>query len=169
MAGSSIIPRLPSGDCRLPIAYFPWLACKQGTGVLGCASCAAGRRLVGRRLEMPLKITTKQVDGVTVVHCNGRIVFGEEAAARREQVKNLLTTQKHLVLNLGGVSYIDSGGLGTLVGLYTSARALGGDIKLANLTQRVGDQLQITKLVTVFEVFDSEEKAVTSYKTAATA
>jgi anti-sigma B factor antagonist len=118
---------------------------------------------------MPLKITTKQVDGVTVVHCNGRIVFGEEAAALREQVKNLLTTQKHLVLNLGGVSYIDSGGLGTLVGLYTSARALGGDIKLANLTQRVGDQLQITKLVTVFEVFDSEEKAVTSYKTAATA
>ena len=73
------------------------------------------------------------------------------------------------VLNLGGVSYIDSGGLGTLVGLYTSARAAGGDIKLANLTQRVGDQLQITKLVTVFEVFDSEEKAVNSFKARATA
>src|SRR3954453_9776738 len=113
---------------------------------------------------MPLKITTKQVDGVTVVHCNGRIVFGEEAAALREQVKNLLTTQKHLVLNLGGVSYIDSGGLGTLVGLYTSARALGGDIKLANLTQRVGDLLQITKLLTVFETFEGEGKAVDAFQ-----
>src|SRR5436305_774256 len=101
--------------------------------------------------------------GCDCSHCNGRIVFGEEAATLREQVKNLLTTQKNIVLNLGGVSYIDSGGLGTLVGLYTSARAAGGDIKLANLTQRVGDQLQITKLVTVFEVFDSEEKAVNSF------
>ena len=118
---------------------------------------------------MSLKVTTKQADGAAVVHCNGRIVFGEEAASLREAVKNLLTTQKNVVLNLGGVSYIDSGGLGTLVGLYTSARAAGGDIKLANLTQRVGDQLQITKLVTVFEVFDSEEKAVNSFKTAATA
>lgn len=118
---------------------------------------------------MGLKITTKQTDGVTVVHCNGRIVFGEEAASLREQVKNLLTTQKNIVLNLGGVSYIDSGGLGTLVGLYTSARAAGGDIRLANLTQRVGDQLQITKLVTVFEVFESEEKAINSFKAAATA
>ena len=118
---------------------------------------------------MSLKITTKEVDGVTVVHCNGRIVFGEEAGSLREQVKNLMTTQKNIVLNLGGVSYIDSGGLGTLVGLYTSARAAGGDIRLANLTQRVGDQLQITKLVTVFEVFDSEEKAVNSFKAAATA
>ena len=118
---------------------------------------------------MGLKITTKQSDGVTVVYCNGRIVFGEEAASLREQVKNLLTTQKHIVLNLGGTSYIDSGGLGTLVGLYTSARAAGGDIRLANLTQRVGDQLQITKLVTVFDVFDSEEKAVNSFKATATA
>jgi anti-sigma B factor antagonist len=118
---------------------------------------------------MSLKINVKQVEGVTVIHCNGRIVFGEEAASLREQVKNLLTTQKNIVLNLGGVSYIDSGGLGTLVGLYTSARAAGGDIRLANLTQRVGDQLQITKLVTVFEVFDSEEKAVNSYRTPATA
>jgi anti-sigma B factor antagonist len=118
---------------------------------------------------MSLKISNKQIEGVTVVYCNGRIVFGEEAANLREQVKNLLTTQKHIVLNLGGVSYIDSGGLGTLVGLYTSARAAGGDIRLANLTQRVGDQLQITKLVTVFDVHDSEEKAIQSFKAAATA
>jgi anti-sigma B factor antagonist len=103
---------------------------------------------------------------VAVVYCNGRIVFGDEANDLREQVKGLLATQKHIVLNLGGVSYIDSGGLGTLVGLYTSARGQQGDIRLANLTQRVRDQLQITKLVTVFESFDSVDAAVQSYKAA---
>ena len=114
--------------------------------------------------EMSLKISTKQMEGVTVVHCNGRIVFGEEAATLREQVKNLLMTQKNIVLNLGGVSYIDSGGLGILVSLYTSARAAGADIKLANLTQRVGDLLQITKLLTVFDVHEGEQKAIDSFK-----
>ena len=69
-----------------------------------------------------------------------------------------------IVLNLGGVSYIDSGGLGTLVALYTTAHNAGGSIKLANLTQRVGDLLQVTKLLTVFEVYDSEEKAIQSFR-----
>ncbi|HWF93263.1 MAG TPA: STAS domain-containing protein, partial [Terriglobales bacterium] len=63
--------------------------------------------------------------------------------------------------------YIDSGGLGTLVALYTSARNSGGSIKLANLTQRVGDLLQVTKLLTVFDVYDSEERALESFRTAA--
>ncbi len=112
---------------------------------------------------MALKLSVKNINGVTVVYCSGRIVFGEEASDLRERVKEMLATIRQVVLNLGGVSYIDSGGLGTLVGLYTSARAVGGEIKLANLTQRVRDQLQITKLVTVFEVFDSEEKAVESF------
>ncbi|MBZ5646354.1 MAG: STAS domain-containing protein [Acidobacteriia bacterium] len=118
---------------------------------------------------MALKLSVKNVNGVTVVYCSGRIVFGEEAADLRERVKEMLATVHQIVLNLGGVSYIDSGGLGTLVGLYTSARAGGGEIKLANLTQRVRDQLQITKLVTVFEVFDSEEKAISSFAEQATA
>jgi len=118
---------------------------------------------------MALKLSVKNVNGVTVVYCSGRIVFGEEAADLRERVKEMLVTVHQIVLNLGGVSYIDSGGLGTLVGLYTSARAGGGEIKLANLTQRVRDQLQITKLVTVFEVFDSEEKAISSFAEQATA
>ena len=118
---------------------------------------------------MALKITTKQVGDVTIVYCNGRIVFGEEAASLREKVKSLLPQSHNIVLNLGGVSYIDSGGLGTLVGLYTSARGAGGDIKLANLTQRVNDQLQITKLVTIFESYESEEKAVNSFKARASA
>ena len=64
------------------------------------------------------------------------------------------------MLNLGGITYIDSGGLGTLVALYTTAHNAGGAVKLANLTQRVGDLLQVTKLLTVFEVYDSEEKAI---------
>ena len=115
---------------------------------------------------MALKITVKDEQGVAVVYCNGRIVFGDEANDLREQVKGLLANQKKIVLNLGGVSYIDSGGLGTMVGLYTSARGQNGDIKLANLTQRVRDQLQITKLVTVFESFDSVDAAVQSYKAA---
>ncbi len=118
---------------------------------------------------MALKLSVKNVNGVTVVYCSGRIVFGEEAADLRERVKEMLATVHQIVLNLGGVSYIDSGGLGTLVGLYTSARSVGGEIKLANLTQRVRDQLQITKLVTVFEVFESEEKAISSFAERATA
>ena len=116
---------------------------------------------------MALKITVKDEQGVAVVYCNGRIVFGDEASELREQVKTLLTTNKQVVLNLGGVSYIDSGGLGTLVGLYTSAKAAGGNVKLANLTQRVRDQLVLTKLVTVFEFYDSEEQAVASFAPAA--
>jgi anti-sigma B factor antagonist len=116
-----------------------------------------------------LKITTRDQAGVTIVMCNGRIVFGDESAELRDKIKSLLAQNKKLVLNLGGVSYIDSGGLGVLVSLYTSARASGGNVKLANLTQRVGDLLQITKLLTVFEVYDGEQKAVDSFKQAATA
>ena len=118
---------------------------------------------------MALKITTRDVDGITIVMCNGRIVFGEESSELREKIKSLLAKNKKIVLNLGGVSYIDSGGLGILVSLYTSARAAGGNIKLANLTQRVGDLLQITKLLTVFEVYEGEQKAIDSFKQAATA
>ena len=115
---------------------------------------------------MALKISNKTANGVMVVYCSGRIVFGDETASLRETVKNLMAENRQLVLNLGGVSYIDSGGLGTLVGLYTSARGQQGDIRLANLTQRVRDQLQITKLVTVFETFESVDAAVQSYKAA---
>jgi len=113
--------------------------------------------------SVALKITTRDQDGITVILCNGRIVFGEESSQLREQVKNHLAQSKKIVLNLGGVSYIDSGGLGTLVGLFTSARSTGGCIKLANLTHRVGELLQVTKLLTVFEVFDGEDKAVRSF------
>ncbi len=112
---------------------------------------------------MQLKLSSRMVDGVLVIDCNGRIVFGEEAAALREAVKGALGQNKQIVLNLQNVSYIDSGGLGTLVGLFTSAHSAGGDVKLAALSQRVGQLLQVTKLVTVFETFDSEQAAVQSF------
>jgi anti-sigma B factor antagonist len=109
---------------------------------------------------MDLKIEKRLVDGVPVVTCQGRIMFGEEAKGLREFLKQSLEEIPRMVLNLSGVTYIDSGGLGTLVGVYSSARAAGADIKLTGLGQRLHDVLQITKLATVFEVFDSEQEAL---------
>jgi anti-sigma B factor antagonist len=116
-----------------------------------------------------LKLNTRTIDGITVVDCNGRIVFGEESALLRDTVKKLISENNQLVLNLAGISYIDSGGLGTLVALYTTAHNAAGAIKLANLTPRVGDLLQVTKLVTIFEVFDSEQEAIDSFRKGAAA
>lgn len=113
---------------------------------------------------MTLKLETRVAGGVTVVSATGRIVFGEEASALRDTLKKLLTATKQLVLNLSGVSYIDSGGLGTLVGVYSSARAAGADIKLTGLGQRLRDVLAITKLATVFEVYDSEQQAIAAFQ-----
>jgi anti-sigma B factor antagonist len=118
---------------------------------------------------MQLKLSTRVVKCVTIVDCNGRIVFGEESALLRDTLKKLIAENSQIILNLGGVTYIDSGGLGTLVALYTTAHNAGGSVKLANLTQRVGDLLQVTKLLTVFEVYDSEEKALESFQKGAAA
>ena len=113
---------------------------------------------------MQLRMSTRQVDGVMVVDCSGRVVFGEESASLRDTVKKLLAQSPKVVLNLREVSYIDSGGLGTLVSLFTTARNAGGAVKLARLSQRVGDLLQLTKLLTIFEVFDDEEVAAQSFR-----
>jgi anti-sigma B factor antagonist len=109
---------------------------------------------------MNLKIDTRVVDGVTIMSCHGRVMFGEEATALRDSLKEALTKTSKLVLNLSEVTYIDSGGLGTLVGVYSSARKAGADIKLTGLGQRLRDVLQITKLATVFQVFDTEKEAL---------
>jgi anti-sigma B factor antagonist len=109
---------------------------------------------------MNFKCETRRVNGVAVVACQGRIVFGDEAAALREHLKEVLKSSRQIVLNLSGVSYIDSGGLGTMVGCYSSARAIGADIKLTGLGQRLRDLLQITKLATVFEVYETEQQAI---------
>jgi anti-sigma B factor antagonist len=115
---------------------------------------------------MNLKMESHTTEGVTIVTCQGRIVFGEEATELRETLKRLLSSTRKLILNLSGVSYIDSGGLGTLVGVYSSARSSGADIKLTGLGQRLRDVLQITKLVTVFEVYDTEQQAIAAFKKA---
>jgi len=114
-----------------------------------------------------LKLSNRNEHGILVVDCVGRIVFGDESGYLRDTVKQMLLENKRIVLNLGEISYIDSGGLGTLVALYTSATSAGASIKLANLTKRVGDLLQVTKLLTVFEVYDSEEKALEAFGKAA--
>jgi anti-sigma B factor antagonist len=114
-------------------------------------------------VHMQLRMNTRIQDGVLVLACAGRIVFGEESVALREAVRNAIEANSSVVLNLAEVNYIDSGGLGTLVALYTTARNAGGALKLANLTKRVGDLLQVTKLVSVFEVFPDEASAVHSF------
>lgn len=115
---------------------------------------------------MSLKISARTIDGVRIFDCSGRIVFGDEASQLREVIKKELAENNKIVLNLANVSYIDSGGIGTMVSLFTSARNAGGDIKLMNLTKRVGDLLQITKLITVFESYDDEQRAVKAFATA---
>jgi len=117
---------------------------------------------------MQLKLQKRTVDRILAIECNGRIVFGEESALLRDEVKKAIADgTKSIVLNLGEVTYIDSGGLGTLVGLHTTAQKAGATIKLANLTKRVGDLLQVTKLLTVFDVHESEYGALESFRTAA--
>jgi anti-sigma B factor antagonist len=116
---------------------------------------------------MQLKIASRTVDGILAMGLSGRIVFGEESSLLRDEVKKAIEKNKRIVLNLGEVNYIDSGGLGTLVALHTTAHNAGGSIKLANLTKRVGDLLQVTKLLTVFDVHDSEYKALESFRNAA--
>jgi anti-sigma B factor antagonist len=113
---------------------------------------------------MTVKIETRVVDGVTIVTCQGRITFGDDAAALRDELKKVLSSTRQLVLNLFGITYIDSGGLGTLVGVYSSARAAGADIKLTGIGARLRDTLQITKLVTVFEVYDNEQQAIGAFR-----
>ena len=114
---------------------------------------------------MQLKLTKRTVDGILAIGCSGRIVFGDESSLLREEVKKAIADgHKRIVLNLGEVNYIDSGGLGTLVALHTTAHMAGATIKLANLTKRVGDLLQVTKLLTVFEVHSSEYEALEAFR-----
>jgi anti-sigma B factor antagonist len=111
-----------------------------------------------------MKISTRQIDGITIVDCSGRITLGEGSVTLRDTVGQLLSKeQKKILLNLGDVNYIDSSGIGELVSAYTTVRKQGGDLKLLNLTKKVHDLLQITKLYTVFDVKDDEAAAVKSF------
>lgn len=113
---------------------------------------------------MALHIDAKESNGATVVSLAGRVTLGDESNQLRSKIKELLAEGKnHMVLDLANVSYIDSAGLGTLVAGYTSARGSGGEIKLANVTKKFHELLNITKLVTIFDVYDSVADAVKSF------
>ena len=110
-----------------------------------------------------MKISTRQVDGITVIDARGRITLGDGDVRLRDTIRELLANgHRKLLLNLAEVSYIDSSGLGVLVGAYTTVRNQGGELQLVKLTKRVRDLLQITKLYTVFTVTDDEIAAIQS-------
>ena len=113
---------------------------------------------------MSMKASNRQVDGVAVVDMSGRITLGEGSVVLRDTIRDLVGKgQKKILLNLGDVTYIDSSGIGELVSAFTAVRREGGELKLLNLTKKVHDLLQITKLYTVFDVFEDEAAAVRSY------
>jgi anti-sigma B factor antagonist len=115
--------------------------------------------------KVALKFTNREVDGVTVVALDGRIVLGEESNALRERVKALVAEgKKKIVLNMSNITFIDSAGLGTLVAAHHSAKAQGAALKLCNLGAKFQEVLQITKLLTVFDVYNSEAEAIASFK-----
>jgi anti-sigma B factor antagonist len=114
---------------------------------------------------MTNNITSKEVDGVSIVSFNGRIVLGPESAALRERVKSLLVEdRKKIVLNMSSVNYIDSSGLGMLVALHVSARGQGAEVHLSNLGEKFHDVLQLTRLLTVFNVYDTEADAIRAFR-----
>ena len=119
---------------------------------------------------MALKITDREVNGVAVLTLEGRIVLGEETVTLREKAKGLLATGKNkIVLDLKDVTLIDSSGLGALVAAHSSAQSSGATLGLCNLGSRTNELLQITRLVTVFEVFDSQADAVLAMSKTASA
>lgn len=113
---------------------------------------------------MSMKTSNRQIDGVTIVDCSGRITLGEGSTTLRDTVRELLSKgRKKILLNLAEVNYIDSSGIGELVSAFTTVRNQGGELKLLKLTKKVHDLLQITKLYTVFDVKDEEASAVKSF------
>ena len=113
---------------------------------------------------MALKIESREVGHVTILDVQGRIVLGDEIHVLRDAVRGLVAEgKKKIILNLAEVDYIDSSGVGELVGSFTTVRNAGGELKLLNLTQKVHDVLQVTKLYTVFDIRDDEFTAVKSF------
>lgn len=111
-----------------------------------------------------MKIETRNVGDVTILDCSGKITLGEGTMAVRNTVRDVLKNGgRKIVLNLADVNYIDSSGIGELVSTYTSVTNQGGQLKLMNLTKKIQELLAITKLLTVFQVYDTEQGAVASF------
>jgi anti-sigma B factor antagonist len=114
---------------------------------------------------MSMKVATRQVDGITILDLSGRITLGEGSVTLRDSIRDLLAKgSKNILLNLGNITYIDSSGIGELVSAFTSVKNSGGELKLLNLTKKVHDLLQITKLYTVFDIKDDEATAIGAFK-----
>jgi anti-sigma B factor antagonist len=112
-----------------------------------------------------IKMTNSEVDGVSVVTLDGRIVLGEESNSLREKLKSMLAEgKKKIVLNMVNIKYIDSSGLGTLVAAHVSAKTQGASVRLCNLGKKFHEVMQITKLLTIFDVYDTETAAVSSFQ-----
>ena len=112
-----------------------------------------------------LNIRERQAGDVTILDMDGRITIGEGSVALRGAIRRLLEEgKKRVLLNLAGVGYIDSSGIGELVSSYTAINKEGGQLKLLSLTQKLQDLLTITKLLTVFDVYDDESEALSSFK-----
>jgi len=111
-----------------------------------------------------MKMTNREVDGVSVVGLAGRIVLGDESNALRVELKSLIAEgKKQIVLNMDNIKYIDSAGLGILVAAHVNAKTQGASLRLCHLGSKFQEVLQITKLVTVFEVYDTEPAAIASF------
>jgi anti-sigma B factor antagonist len=111
-----------------------------------------------------MKIETRTVGDIRVLDCSGKITLGEGTMAIRNAVRDILKNNgKKIILNLADVNYIDSSGIGELVSTYTTVAKEGGSLKLLNLTKKIQELLAITKLLTVFQVFENEQKALASF------
>jgi anti-sigma B factor antagonist len=119
---------------------------------------------------MALTAKVRRVGDVAVVDLHGKITLGENTGILRDELRSLLAQgNKHIILNMATVSYVDSAGLGELVGAYTTATNQGGSVKLLNLQGKMKDLMQITKLHTIFSIFENEQAAVSSFGAGATA
>jgi anti-sigma B factor antagonist len=135
-----------------------------GTPGSSGVGCRGGLLLEEEETNVALKMMNREVEGVSVMALDGRIVLGEESNALREKLKSLIAEgKKKIVLNMDNIKYIDSSGLGTLVAAHCSAKAQGASLRLCHLGSKFQEVLQITKLLTVFEVSDTEAAAVTSF------
>ena len=113
---------------------------------------------------MSVKLTTRQVNEVTVIDVSGRITLGEGSSLLRDELRSLIGSNRRMILlNMADVSYVDSSGIGQLVAALTTVNSLGGQLKLLNLTKRLKELLQMTKVISIFEVFDDEKKAVATF------
>lgn len=110
-----------------------------------------------------MKIEIRTIGDITILDCNGKITLGEGTMAVRNTVREVLKGSKKIILNLGEVNYIDSSGIGELVSTFTTVTNQNGQLRLLNLTKKIQELLHITKLLTVFQVYDNEQAAVGSF------